>query len=37
MPAVCDWRVDEKLDFLQIPKSGDHPGSMEAGGADMSK
>lgn len=29
--------VDEKLDVLQILKSGDYPGSRAAGGVGMSK
>lgn len=37
MPAICDWRVDEELDVLQIPNSEDYPGSRAAGGASMSK
>lgn len=37
MPAICDWRLDEKLDVLRTPKPGDYPGSRAAGGADMSK
>lgn len=37
MPAICDWRLDEKLDVLQTPKPGDYPGSRAARGADVSK
>lgn len=36
MLAVYDWRLGEKLDVLQIPKSGDHPGTRTVGGRSMS-
>lgn len=36
LPAICDWKLNEKLDVLQIPKTGDDPRTKTEGGAGIS-